>query len=89
MTLDPFNRAGRSALAKLIRAEGARVGFLPASGCGAFPTGVPCGGWKPLDANPAGVPADQAVGWVRTNYDPRAIETPAREQWLQGFAGYI
>jgi len=36
----------------------------------------------------AGVPADQAVGWVRTHYDPLAIETPAQEQWVQWFAGY-
>jgi hypothetical protein len=37
----------------------------------------------------AGVPADEAVGWVRTHYDPRAIETPAQEQWVQWFAAYI
>ena len=31
----------------------------------------------------AGVPVEQAVSWVRANYDPRAIETPAQEQWVQ------
>ena len=36
----------------------------------------------------AGVPADQAVAWVRTNYDARAIETAAQERWVQWFAGY-
>jgi hypothetical protein len=34
----------------------------------------------------AGVPASEAVGWVRRNYDPRAIETADQEQWVEWFA---
>lgn len=36
-----------------------------------------------------GIPADQAVAGVRANYDPRAIETPGQEQWVQGFAAHF
>jgi hypothetical protein len=34
----------------------------------------------------AGVPADDAVAWVRQNYDVRAIETPEQEEWVGWFA---
>jgi len=37
----------------------------------------------------AGVPADGAVAWVRTNYDPRAIETPDQAAWVAWFAGRV
>jgi protein-tyrosine phosphatase family protein len=30
----------------------------------------------------AGVPADEAVGWVRANYHPRAVETPWQRRWV-------
>jgi protein-tyrosine phosphatase len=34
----------------------------------------------------AGVPADEAVGWVRSNYSPNAVEEPKQEEWVRGFA---
>lgn len=30
-----------------------------------------------------GLPAEQAVGWIRANYHPRAIETPWQRRWLR------
>ncbi|PZF79846.1 protein-tyrosine phosphatase family protein [Jiangella anatolica] len=30
-----------------------------------------------------GVPADQAVGWIRANYHPKAVETPWQRRWLR------
>ena len=34
----------------------------------------------------AGVPAADAVEWVRANYDRRAVETPGQEAFVQTFA---
>jgi protein-tyrosine phosphatase len=34
----------------------------------------------------AGVPASEAVGWVRRNYKPGAVETPEQEEWVGWFA---
>ena len=34
----------------------------------------------------AGVRLEKAVGWVRANYDPRAVETPEQEEWVKWFA---
>jgi protein-tyrosine phosphatase len=33
----------------------------------------------------AGVSREEAVGWVRTNYDARAVETPEQEEWVRSF----
>ncbi|WP_214107795.1 protein-tyrosine phosphatase family protein [Acrocarpospora catenulata] len=33
----------------------------------------------------AGVPAADAVGWVRANYHPRAVETPWQRRWVTRF----
>jgi hypothetical protein len=33
----------------------------------------------------AGVPAADAVQWVRENYDPRAVETPWQRRYVQRF----
>jgi protein-tyrosine phosphatase len=30
-----------------------------------------------------GVPADQAVAWVRAHYDPHAVETPWQRRWVR------
>ena len=30
-----------------------------------------------------GVPADDAVAWVRAHYDPRAVETPWQRRWVR------
>jgi hypothetical protein len=30
-----------------------------------------------------GLPAADAVGWVRTHYNPRAVETPWQRRWLR------
>lgn len=34
----------------------------------------------------AGVEADRAVGWVRKNYSPYAVETPQQEAWVMWFS---
>jgi hypothetical protein len=34
----------------------------------------------------AGVPSADAVGWVRENYDARAVETPEQEEFVHSFA---
>jgi hypothetical protein len=34
----------------------------------------------------AGVPATQAVGWVRANYRSRAVETRRQRAWIEWFA---
>jgi hypothetical protein len=34
----------------------------------------------------AGVPAPEAVAWVRSAYRPEAVETPAQEAWVGWFA---
>ena len=35
------------------------------------------------------VPVSQAVEWVRTNYDSRAIETSEQAEWVLWFGGLI
>ena len=37
----------------------------------------------------AGVPADDAVTWVRTHYHPRAIETAEQETWVAWFGRQV
>ena len=34
----------------------------------------------------AGVPAPDAVSWVRRNYRVGAVETPEQERWIDWFA---
>ncbi len=34
----------------------------------------------------AGHPADDAVGWTRRHYRPRAVETPGQRRWIRWFA---
>jgi hypothetical protein len=36
----------------------------------------------------AGIPVDTAVVWVRTHYQPAAVETPAQEAWVRWFAAH-
>ena len=36
----------------------------------------------------AGVPAADAVRWVREGYDPRAVETPWQRQYVQRFTAW-
>ncbi len=37
----------------------------------------------------AGVPADQAVQWVRANYDSRAVETLEQTEWVLWFGQFV
>jgi len=37
----------------------------------------------------SGVPADQAVDWVRTHYHPDAVETTEQETWVEEFDQYV
>ncbi len=34
----------------------------------------------------AGVPADEAVGWVRAAYCPRAVQEPSQQYWIERFS---
>jgi hypothetical protein len=34
----------------------------------------------------AGIPAAEAVAWVRCNYHPEAVETPEQQEWVLWFA---
>lgn len=34
----------------------------------------------------SGVPAEEAVAWVRANYHERAVETPWQRGWVKSFA---
>ena len=37
----------------------------------------------------AGVPVDQAVEWVRANYDSQAVETREQEDWVLWFGQFV
>ncbi len=37
----------------------------------------------------AGVPAEEAVAWVRSTYRPGAVETAAQEAWVEWFARWV
>lgn len=63
--------------------QGERVEIGCVSGLGRTGTVLAC------MAILAGVPADQAVAWIRGNYNPRAVESPAQERWVRWFGGYI
>lgn len=67
---DAFSRARRGALVE--------VGCL--GGSGRTGTALAC------MAVLAGVPAAEAVPWVRTAYRPEAVETAEQEAWVQWFA---
>ena len=67
---DAFSRARRGELVE--------VGCL--GGSGRTGTALAC------MAVLAGVPAAEAVPWVRAAYRPEAVETPEQEAWVQWFA---
>lgn len=76
----------RDAAAAQIRAAfaRARAGERVEVGCagGLGRTGTVIGAMAFL----AGVPAADAVQWVRANYDPRAVETEEQERFVAWFA---
>jgi hypothetical protein len=70
----------RAALAEALdRAGGERVELACGGGRGRTGTALAC--LAVLD----GVPAGEAVAWVRDHYDPRAVETPAQQRFVRGF----
>jgi hypothetical protein len=70
----------RAALAEALdRAGGERVELACGGGRGRTGTALAC--LAVLD----GVPAGEAVAWVRQHYDPRAVETPAQQRFVRGF----
>jgi hypothetical protein len=77
---DPVSAAAtiRDAYARARAGERVEVGC--AGGLGRTGTVLAC------MAVLAGVPVDDAVGWVRRNYDVRAVETREQEAWVQWFA---
>ena len=68
----------RAAYARAARGELVEVGCV--GGLGRTGTVLAC------MAVLAGVPAGDAVAWVREHYDAHAVETPEQEQWVQWFA---
>lgn len=60
---------------------GERVEVACAGGRGRTGTALAC--IAVLD----GVPAEEAVAYVRENYDPRAVETPWQRRYVQRFPG--
>jgi hypothetical protein len=71
IALDALHEAHRRALA------GERVEVACRGGVGR--TGTALAALAILD----GVPASDAVAWVRERYDPRAVETPWQRLWLR------
>jgi len=63
------------------RAAGERVEVACGGGRGRTGTGLAC--LAVLD----GVPADEAVAYVRARYDRRAVETPGQARLVRGFGG--
>ncbi len=61
------------------RAADERVEVACAGGRGRTGTALAC--LAVLD----GVPADEAVAWVRQRYDPRAVETPWQRRFVTRF----
>ncbi|MDH3680399.1 MAG: protein phosphatase [Acidimicrobiia bacterium] len=74
----PTNRtdAVHTLLATLERAERERVEVACKAGRGRTGTALA------VMAIGAGVAPEDAVEWVRRNYDPRAIETPWQRRWI-------
>jgi protein-tyrosine phosphatase len=68
-----FEEAHRLAL------EGVRVEVACAGGRGRTGTALAC------IAQLGGVPADEAVAWVRGRYDRRAVETPWQRRYVRRF----
>jgi protein-tyrosine phosphatase len=77
----PADRAAaRDALAEAWRrAPAERVEIACSGGRGRTGTALAC--LAVLD----GVPPDEAVGWVRDHYDPRAVETPWQAGYVRRF----
>ncbi len=69
----------RAAFARAVGGEEVEVGCL--GGLGRTGTVLAC------MATIAGVDTDDAVSWVRANYDARAVETREQEGWVRWFAG--
>lgn len=77
---DP-QRAARAILEAFRRAQaGGRVEVACGGGTGRTGTVLAC------MATLAGVPAAQAVAWVRANYRTRAVETRRQRAWIEWFA---
>jgi hypothetical protein len=76
---DPLEAADRIVSAFERAKAGDRVEVGCVGGLGRTGTVLAC------MATLAGVPADEAVAWVRANYDPRAVETIEQEGWVAWF----
>jgi hypothetical protein len=77
---DPVRAAEQIRVAFGRARDGERVEVGCAGGLGRTGTVLAC------MATLGGVPAADAVAWVRANYDDRAVETPAQEGWARSFA---
>ncbi|WP_096211662.1 protein-tyrosine phosphatase family protein [Streptomyces sp. 2323.1] len=79
----PSNRAEAQAALREVwaRAEAERVEVACGGGRGRTGTALAC--LAVLD----GVPAGQAVEFVRQNYDAHAVETPWQKRYVRRFAG--
>jgi Swiss Army Knife protein, DSP-PTPase phosphatase domain len=74
---DAFSAALRDALERAQRGERVELGCV--GGHGRTGTALAC------LAVLAGTPAAEAVTWIRANYCPKAIETPAQESFVAAF----
>ncbi len=77
-------RDTRAATAAIVHAhalarDGALVEIACPGGTGRTGTVIAC------LARLAGVPAADAVAWVRQHYRPRAVETPGQRRWVRRF----
>jgi len=75
---DDAARAIRAAFGRACAGEQVEVGCL--GGLGRTGTVLAC------MATLAGVPAEDAVAWVRAHYDEKAVETSDQEAWVHWFA---
>lgn len=77
----PADRAAARALLEEVwdRAAGSRVEVACGGGMGRTGTALAC--LAVLD----GVPADEAVAFVRAGYHPRAVETPWQRRYVRNF----
>jgi protein-tyrosine phosphatase len=76
---DPEDARAAFAEAHRLALDGVRVEVACGGGRGRTGTALAC------IAQLGGVPAAEAVGWVRERYDRRAVETPWQRRYVRRF----
>jgi hypothetical protein len=80
LPLDPAAARAAFEEAHRLALDGVRVEVACGGGNGRTGTALAC------MAQLGGVPAEDAVGWVREHYAPRAVETPWQRRFVRRFA---